>query len=78
MWNWSVLAYVILMLIAGWIEGNNPAFTIVPGLMRNVLYSLRLVTGIFMLISSAEWLIAASALLGASGIVPSRSHEVTA
>ena len=38
MWNWSVLAYVVIMLIAGWIEGNDPAFTIVPGLTRNILY----------------------------------------
>ena len=67
------------MLIAGWIEGSDPAFTIVPGLTRNILYTLRLVTGILMLISSAEWLVAASALLRIRGLVPSeRSHEVTA
>jgi hypothetical protein len=67
------------MLIAGWIEGNDPAFTNVPGLTRNILYSLRLVTGILMLISSVEWLIAASALLRASGAIPSkRPHEVSA
>jgi len=78
MWNWSVLAYVALMLIAGWIEGNDPAFTIVPSPTRNVLYALRLVTGILMLISSAEWLVAASALLRMHGFVPSEhSHEVT-
>ena len=78
MWNWSVLAYVVIMLIAGWIEGNNPAFTSVPGPTRNILYSLRLVTGILMLISSVEWLIAGSALLCGSGIIPSkRPHEVT-
>ena len=75
MWNWSVLAYVVLMLIAGWIEGSDPAFTIVPGVTRNILYSLRLVTGILMLISSAEWLIAASALLRASGLTE-RPREV--
>ena len=49
MWNWSVVAYVALMLIAGWIEGGDPAFTIVPGLTRNIFYALRLVTGILML-----------------------------
>ena len=79
MWNWSVLAYVVIMFIAGWIEGSDPAFTNVPGLTRNILYSLRLITGVLMLISSAEWLIAASALLRTSGIVPSgHSHEVNA
>ncbi len=50
MWNWSVVAYVVLMLIAGWIEGGDPAFTIAPGLTRNIFYTLRLVTGILMLI----------------------------
>lgn len=77
MWNWSVFAYVVLMLIAGWIEGGDPAFTIVPGFTRNVLYSLRLITGILMLISSAEWLVAASALLRDSHLLRER-HEVTA
>ena len=78
MWNWSVLAYVVLMFIAGWIEGADPAFTIVPGLARNVLYILRLATGILMLISSAEWLIAASVLLHSPGTIGSeRPYEVT-
>jgi cytochrome c oxidase cbb3-type subunit I len=63
LWNWSVLAYVVVMLIAGWIEGSNPAFTIVPGFARNALYSLRLATGVLMLIASGEWLVASSALL---------------
>jgi cytochrome c oxidase cbb3-type subunit I len=78
MWNWSVLAYVVLMLIAGWIEGDNPAFTIVPGITRNLLYSLRLITGVLMLVSSAEWLIAASVLVRASSMVPSEPPEVKA
>ena len=78
MWNWSVLAYVVLMLIAGWIEGSDPAFTSGPSLTRNVLYSLRLVTGILMLISSAEWLVAASALLRIRSLGQSeRTQEVT-
>ncbi len=78
MWNWSVLAYVVLMLIAGWLEGNDPAFTIVPGITRNVLYALRLVTGILMLISSVEWLVAASALIRMRSLAPSeRFHEVS-
>ena len=79
MWNWSVFAYVVLMFIAGWIEGSDPAFTDVPGPTRNILYSLRLVTGILMLISSAEWLMASSALLRASRTIASKCpHEVAA
>ena len=78
LWNWSVLGYVVLMLIAGWIESSDPAFTIVLGPARNPLYTLRLITGIFMLVSSAEWLIAASALLRTSGFIPSEHrNEVT-
>jgi cytochrome c oxidase cbb3-type subunit 1 len=78
MWNWGVLGYVVLMLIAGWIEGNAPAFTIVPGAIRNILYALRLVSGILMLVSSTEWLISASALLRRSCFIASDKYEVTA
>ena len=78
LWNWSVFAYVVLMLIAGSIESSDPVFTIVPGITRNVIYTLRLITGIFMLVSSAEWLIAASALLRTSGIILAKHrNEVT-
>lgn len=62
-WNLAVLAYVILMFLAGWREGVDPNFTIIPGLERNILYILRLLTGILMFLASAEWLIAASQLL---------------
>lgn len=75
MWNWSVLGYVVLMLIAGWIEGGNPEFTIAPEPLRAVLYSLRLVTGILMLISSVEWLVASSALLRMRDTVLSESQS---
>jgi cytochrome c oxidase cbb3-type subunit 1 len=61
-WNLGVLAYVLVMTIAGWIESANPAFTIAPGFARNTLYVLRLLTGIAMLAASMEWLIAASSL----------------
>ena len=78
MWNWSVLGYVVLMLIAGWIEGNDPAFTIAPGAVRNTLYGLRLCSGLLMLISSVEWLVAASALLRTCGLNASNRYEVMA
>ena len=63
LWHASVIAYIALMLIAGWREGFDPAFTIVPGTLRNVLYTLRLITGILMLLASLDWLVDASALL---------------
>jgi cytochrome c oxidase cbb3-type subunit 1 len=61
-WNVGVLAYVVLMTVAGWIEGGDPAFTIVPGFARDVLYILRLITGIIMLAASLEWWISAFSL----------------
>jgi cytochrome c oxidase cbb3-type subunit 1 len=61
-WNLGVLAYVIVIMIAGWIEGADPAFTIVPGVARNTFYIIRLLTGIAMLAGSAEWLLASLAL----------------
>ncbi len=63
LWNWSVLGYVALMMLAGWLEGNDPAFTIVPGVARNALYTLRLMSGIMMLVASLEWFAAATEVL---------------
>ncbi len=63
LWHGSVVAYVVLMTIAGWREGFDPAFTIVPGMERNIIYVLRLLSGILMLIASFDWLADASALL---------------
>ncbi len=62
-WNLSVIAYILIMTVAGWREGFDPAFTIVPGPARNLLYSLRLVTGILMLLASLDWLVDASTVL---------------
>ncbi len=64
LWNWGVLAYVVVITAAGWLEGSNPAFTIVPGPARNLLYILRLLTGILMLAASLEWFRDAFVLLG--------------
>jgi cytochrome c oxidase cbb3-type subunit 1 len=58
-WNHSVLLYVLLMSIAGWVEGGDPAFTIMPGPTRNAIYTLRILTGFGMLAASLEWLLAA-------------------
>lgn len=55
-WHGSALAYVVLFLLAGWREGIDPTFTIVPGPARNILYVARLILGIAMTAASAEWL----------------------
>lgn len=69
-WNGSVIGYVALMTVAGWREGFDPTFTIVPGTARNVLYLLRLLVGVLMLVASIEWFIGAGTLLGEPAPVP--------
>jgi cytochrome c oxidase cbb3-type subunit 1 len=78
-WNFAVLAFVVLMTAAGWREGFDPTFTIVPGAARNAVYILRLVVGVAMLASSLDWLIDASTLLRESTIdLTNPAQEVTA
>jgi cytochrome c oxidase cbb3-type subunit 1 len=62
-WNGSVVSYVVLMSVAGWREGFDPTFTIVPGMARNVLYVLRLASGLLMFAASLDWFLDASKLL---------------
>jgi cytochrome c oxidase cbb3-type subunit 1 len=54
-WNGGTLVYVALFIAAGWREGVDPAFTMVPGMTRNALYVLRLVLGLAMTAASAQW-----------------------
>jgi cytochrome c oxidase cbb3-type subunit 1 len=60
MWQASTLGYIAIMLISGWIEGNNPMFAMVPGAGRNVVYSVRLVLGSLMTVASLSWFLRAS------------------
>ncbi len=69
-WQIAVVTYVVLMTIAGWREGFDPAFTMAPGAERELLYSLRLAAGVAMLLASTDWLVGASTLLRASNPVP--------
>ena len=77
-WNWGVLGYIVVITIAGWLEGSNPAFTIVLTPTRNLLYILRLLTGILMLVASAEWLRAAFVLTGGLTSSPATSIQENA
>jgi cytochrome c oxidase cbb3-type subunit 1 len=54
-WQVSVAAYVAIMFFAGWREGSDPSFSIVPGMLRNSIYALRLLLGILILIASLDW-----------------------
>ncbi len=56
-WQGATFAYVVIMFIAGWMEGADPAFTMVPSTARNVIYGLRLVLGAAMTAASADWLV---------------------
>ncbi len=76
-WNVAVAGYVVLMTAAGWREGFDPTFTIVPGAARNAIYILRLMVGGVMLASSVDWLIDASKLLRAPARILA-PQEVTA
>ncbi len=73
MWQLSVGAYVLLMFAAGWMEGSDPSFTIVPGHLREIIYGMRLLLGVLMLIASAYWLVDASKLLRTHA-APSGQH----
>lgn len=75
-WNMGVLAYVVVMLIAGWLESSNPEWTIVPGTARNVLYVLRLLTGVSMLAGSVEWLAASLSLQSQRAAVAPQARGV--
>ena len=54
-WQGSVAAYVGIMFLAGWREGFDPAFSMVPGLLRNGIYTVRLLLGILILAASLDW-----------------------
>ena len=56
-WNLGAFLYVVLFAYAGWIEGRDPAFTMVPGLLRNTIYAVRLFLGIAMTAASIDWFV---------------------
>lgn len=67
-WQGGTFAYVVIMFYAGWIEGIDPAFTMVPGPLRNAIYWLRLLFGIAMTAASLNWLWHSSRSLRAYGL----------
>jgi cytochrome c oxidase cbb3-type subunit I len=62
-WHASVFAYVLVMFFAGWREGLDPAFSIVPGTLRNSIYAARLLLGALIFLASLDWFIGSSKLL---------------
>ncbi len=61
-WQASALAYVLIMFYAGWREGLDPAFSIAPGLLRNAIYTVRLVLGILLSAAALDWFVDAMTL----------------
>jgi cytochrome c oxidase cbb3-type subunit 1 len=55
-WQAGAGVYVLIMFIAGWIEGAEPAFTMMPNRTRTILYMIRLACGVAMTLASWEWL----------------------
>lgn len=56
-WQAGTFGYVVLMFIAGWLEGGNHAFNFVPGPTRDLLYFLRLGCGVLMTAAAGHWLV---------------------
>jgi hypothetical protein len=56
-WQAGTLGYVMIMFIAGWLEGGNHAFSVTPGAMRDVIYLLRLGCGALMTAAACHWLV---------------------
>ena len=74
-WQGSVAAYVAIMFFAGWREGSDPAFSIVPGILRNSIYALRLMLGILILLASLDWFRGAFTLLHEIDASETLPHE---
>ena len=69
-WQAGLIAYIISMAIAGWIEGQDPSFTIIPGFLRDLLYSVRLGGGLLMFLASVNWLVQITGRLRREDIAP--------
>ncbi|MDB6022201.1 MAG: putative rane protein [Pedosphaera sp.] len=54
-WQAGTLGYIVIMFLAGWLEGNNPGFTIIPGVSRDIIYVLRLGCGGLMTAAAIYW-----------------------
>src|SRR6202007_3489017 len=55
-WQIGLAIYIVSMAVAGWHEGGDPSFTIIPGYLRNLLYWVRFAGGFLMFAASVHWL----------------------
>ena len=73
LWQSSVAGYIAIMFYAGWREGGDPAFALVPGTARNLIYAVRLALGFLIFLASLDWFIDAFTLfreIDADGLTP--------
>ena len=71
-WQGGTLLYVLLMIGAGWVEGHDPTFTMVPSAGRDGIYLLRLLLGAVMAAASIDWFVRLAA-----GIRSAASHSLS-
>ncbi|HUY82784.1 MAG TPA: hypothetical protein VMU92_13745 [Acidobacteriaceae bacterium] len=78
-WNLGAFFYVVIMIYAGWIEGLHPAFTMVPGPLRDAIYGLRLLLGVAMTAASIDWLVRLTARMRAhAAAIPAHAAAIGA
>jgi cytochrome c oxidase cbb3-type subunit I len=76
-WQGGALGYSLIMFFAGWREGVDPSFSMVPGTLRNSIYTLRLIFGMFILLASLDWFKDALSLANTTPLLPhDHSKEV--
>lgn len=54
-WQIGLAGYLFCMVVAGWQEGMDPAFTSHPETLRNLLYASRLICGGQMMLATLYW-----------------------
>ena len=54
-WHLATVIYVVAMMTSGLMAAVDPAFTIHPGPLRNVLYFVRLLCGAVLFTVSLSW-----------------------
>ena len=74
-WQAGALGYVLVMVLAGWLEGSDPAFTMIPGRSRNVIYALRLFCGGMMTAAALHWWLRLSRVISPKAELPPEAFQ---
>lgn len=68
-WQAGMFGYCVIMVVAGWLESVDLAFTFVPNSTRVLLYALRLVCGGLMAAAALYWWRGVSITISAPGAI---------